>query len=213
MGLNTEGSRDYVGVARRDFGTTDPGQRSADGELSTPIASGVLTGRIIAAAGDLALIGVLAQEGGVVDRQQGGLDEATSRLPSHDVADLGEPGIGDEPTLWGAERLGQDAAVVIVKRGPNAGSRFRLDQAVTSAGRHPRSDIFLDDATVSRDHAQFRKEMDGYRLVDTGSLNGTYVNHKPIQSVTLANGDEIGMGNFHLVFLARDPDVERRPGP
>ena len=76
--------------------------------------------------------------------------------------------------------------MLVVRRGPNAGSRFRLDQPVTSAGRHPESDIFLDDVSVSRRHAEFRSENGEYLVVDTGSLNGTYVNRKPAESVALA---------------------------
>jgi len=91
--------------------------------------------------------------------------------------------------------------MLVVKRGPNAGSLFRLDQPVTSAGRHPDSGIFLDDVSVSRRHAEFRTVNGECLVVDTGSLNGTYVNRKPVESVALANGDEIQMGKFHLVFL------------
>jgi pSer/pThr/pTyr-binding forkhead associated (FHA) protein len=94
-----------------------------------------------------------------------------------------------------------DPAVLVVKRGPNAGSRFPLDQPVTSAGRHPGSDIFLDDVTVSRRHAEFRREGGEFNVVDVGSLNGTYVNREPIDSAELTNGDEIHMGKFRLVFL------------
>jgi predicted component of type VI protein secretion system len=97
--------------------------------------------------------------------------------------------------------------VLVVKRGPNAGSRFRLDQPVTSVGRHPDSDIFLDDVSVSRRHAEFRRENGEYLVVDTGSLNGTYVNRKPVESVALTNGDEIQMGKFRLVFLNRPHDT------
>ena len=93
--------------------------------------------------------------------------------------------------------------MLVVKRGPNAGSRFRLDQPVTSAGRHPDSDIFLDDFSISRRHAEFRRETGEYLVVDTASLNGTYVNRKPVDSAALANGDEIQMGKFRLVFLSR----------
>ena len=95
------------------------------------------------------------------------------------------------------------SAVLVVKRGPNAGSRFPLDQPVTSAGRHPNSDIFLDDVTVSRRHAEFRRENDEFRIVDIGSLIGTYVNREPVASAVLANGDEIQIGKFRLVFLTR----------
>jgi pSer/pThr/pTyr-binding forkhead associated (FHA) protein len=92
-------------------------------------------------------------------------------------------------------------AVLVVNRGPNAGSRFPLHQAVTSAGRDPRSDIFLDDVTVSRHHAEFRSGRDELQVVDSGSLNGTYVNGQPIESAVLTNGDEIQMGKFRLVLL------------
>ena len=99
------------------------------------------------------------------------------------------------------EELPSGSALLVVKRGPNAGSRFLLDQPITSAGRHPDSDIFLDDVVVSRQHAEFRREDGEFRIVDTGSLNGTYVNGKPVQSAMLANCDEIQIGKFHLVFL------------
>jgi len=75
------------------------------------------------------------------------------------------------------------SALVVVKRGPNAGSRFLLDQPVTSAGRHPGSNIFLDDVTVSRRHAEFRWENDEVHIIDVGSLNGTYVNRQAAESV------------------------------
>ena len=93
------------------------------------------------------------------------------------------------------------SAMLVVKRGPNAGSRFPLHHAVTSAGRDPGSDIFLDDMTVSRRHAEFRSERGELQVVDVGSLNGTYVNGQPVDSAALANDDEIQMGKFRLVLL------------
>lgn len=92
--------------------------------------------------------------------------------------------------------------MLVVKRGANAGARFLLDQATTTAGRHPEADIFLDDVTVSRRHAEFRKNEDAYEVVDVGSLNGTYVNKEPQNSHVLRDGDEIQIGKFRLVFLA-----------
>jgi pSer/pThr/pTyr-binding forkhead associated (FHA) protein len=92
-------------------------------------------------------------------------------------------------------------AVLVVKRGPAAGSRFLLAQTVTSAGRHLDSDICLYDVTVSRRHAEFHLRGVEFRLFDVGSLNGTYVNREPIVSIVLANGDEIQMGKSRLVFL------------
>jgi len=76
-----------------------------------------------------------------------------------------------------------------------------LDRDVTTAGRHPDSDIFLDDVTVSRRHAEFRKKDGGYSVTDVGSLNGTYVNREPTDSISLSNGDEVQIGKFRLVFF------------
>ena len=106
-----------------------------------------------------------------------------------------------EGQLFGAEALPPGSALLVVKRGPNAGSRFLLDQPTTTAGRHPNSDIFLDDITVSRRHAQFRCVSGEFQVVDVGSLNRTYVNREPVDSAVLANGDEVQLGKFRLVFL------------
>lgn len=95
------------------------------------------------------------------------------------------------------------AAMLVVYRGPNAGTRFPLDQEITTAGRDRRSDLFLDDVTVSRHHAEFHWDSGELRIVDVGSLNGTYVNGQRIDSAVLANGDEIQMGKFRLVSLIR----------
>ncbi|MFZ1178837.1 MAG: FHA domain-containing protein [Mycobacterium sp.] len=108
-----------------------------------------------------------------------------------------------EAEVWEVEELSNGSALLVVKRGPNAGARFLLDQSVTSAGRHPGSDIFLDDVTVSRRHAEFRRENGEFRVVDLDSLNGTYLNREPVQSAVLASGDEIHIGKFRLVFLTR----------
>ena len=112
-----------------------------------------------------------------------------------------------EPADTGVERLPPGTALLVVKRGPNAGSRFLLDQPTTSAGRHPDSDIFLDDVTVSRRHAEFRLGDNEFQVVDVGSLNGTYVNREPVDSATLSNGDEVQIGKFRLVFLSGPRDA------
>ncbi len=112
-----------------------------------------------------------------------------------------ESGASQDSAVSGAEGLPSGSALLVVKRGPNAGSRFLLDQPVTTAGRHPDSDIFLDDVTVSRRHAEFRRDGDKFEVVDVGSLNGTYVNREPKNSADLANGDEVQVGKFRLVFL------------
>lgn len=92
------------------------------------------------------------------------------------------------------------SALLIAHSGPNQGARFLLDQDVTQAGRHPEVDVFLDDVTVSRKHAQFRRTDDGFMLVDSGSLNGTYVNQDRVDSVRLVNGAEVQIGKFRLTF-------------
>jgi pSer/pThr/pTyr-binding forkhead associated (FHA) protein len=137
-------------------------------------------------------------------------DQTPEELPGETTSDFG-PDFLDEPDPTSAaaaeagvgtiEGLPSGSALLVVKRGPNAGSRFLLDQPVTSAGRHPDSDIFLDDITVSRRHAEFRLENGEFRVLDIGSLNGTYVNGQPVDSAVLANGDEIQLGKFRLVFL------------
>ena len=116
------------------------------------------------------------------------------------------PAASAESAVSGVEGLPAGSALLVVKRGPNAGSRFLLDQPTTSAGRHPDSDIFLDDVTVSRRHAEFRLENSEFQVVDVGSLNGTYVNREPVDSAVLANGDEVQIGKFRLVFLTGPKD-------
>lgn len=113
-----------------------------------------------------------------------------------------ESGAGTTPAVAGNDNLPVGAALLVVKRGPNAGSRFLLDQETTTAGRHPESDIFLDDVTVSRRHAEFRMNDGEFEVVDVGSLNGTYVNREPKNSQLLSTGDEVQIGKFRLVFLA-----------
>ncbi|MEU3697072.1 FHA domain-containing protein [Streptomyces griseoviridis] len=101
------------------------------------------------------------------------------------------------------EALPLGSALLVVRRGPNSGSRFLLDGELTTAGRHPQSDIFLDDVTVSRRHVEFRRQPDGsFTVADVGSLNGTYVNRERIDQVALSNGDEVQIGKYRLVFYA-----------
>ncbi len=93
--------------------------------------------------------------------------------------------------------------VLVATRGPNAGSEFALEHVITTIGRHPESDIFLDDVTVSRRHVEVERTTTGYVVRDVGSLNGTYVNQTIIEGDTaLTNGDEVQVGRFKLVFLA-----------
>jgi len=101
-----------------------------------------------------------------------------------------------------AEELEPGQALLVVKRGANAGSTFLIDKDVTTAGRHPESDIFLDDVTVSRRHAEVRRADDKFFVRDLGSLNGTYVNRERVEETELASGDELQIGKFKLVFFA-----------
>jgi hypothetical protein len=97
----------------------------------------------------------------------------------------------------------EDGGVLVVKRGPNAGTRYVLSEGVASVGRHPDSELFLDDVTVSRRHAEVRRVGDHYTVRDVGSLNGTYLNRERIEDEeTVGNGDEIQVGKFRLIFLA-----------
>jgi pSer/pThr/pTyr-binding forkhead associated (FHA) protein len=93
-------------------------------------------------------------------------------------------------------------ALLVVQRGPGSGSRFLLDADVVTAGRHPESEIFLDDVTVSRRHAQFDRSGDTFTVSDVGSLNGTYVNRDRIDKVQLKDGDEVQIGKYRLVFFS-----------
>jgi len=129
--------------------------------------------------------------------------ETTSVFREEFIKELdANAGTPSETADTAVERLSPGTALLVVKRGPNAGSRFLLDQATTSAGRHPDSDIFLDDVTVSRRHAEFRLGDNEFQVVDVGSLNGTYVNREPVDTASLSNGDEVQIGKFRLVFLS-----------
>ena len=111
------------------------------------------------------------------------------------------------------EALPVGTALLVVRRGPNAGSRFLLDSDLTTVGRHPGSDIFLDDVTVSRRHAEFYRHARGFTVRDVGSLNGTYVNRDRIEESDLNDGDEVQVGKFRLVFLlGRRYQAERGGG-
>ena len=99
------------------------------------------------------------------------------------------------------EDLQEGQALLVVKRGPNAGSQFLIEKDVTTAGRHPESDIFLDDITVSRRHAEVRRKDTNFFVHDMGSLNGTYVNRERVENTQLANGDELQIGKFKLAFF------------
>ncbi len=96
-----------------------------------------------------------------------------------------------------------DAAVLIVRSGAQAGDRFTLKEGPTRLGRHPDSEIMLDDITVSRRHVSLEHTDEGWVVTDAGSLNGTYVNQERIDRAVLHHGDELQVGKFRLVLFER----------
>jgi pSer/pThr/pTyr-binding forkhead associated (FHA) protein len=105
------------------------------------------------------------------------------------------------------DALPSGSALLIVQRGPNAGARFLLDQDVTTVGRHPNADIFLDDVTVSRRHAEFRRNGTSFMIDDLASLNGTYFDGVRIDSALLDDGAEVQIGKFKFTFFASRADL------
>jgi len=127
--------------------------------------------------------------------------ETTAALPDEHFDELHEPTSPSAEEAVSGLELATGSALLVVKRGPNVGARFFLDRDFMTAGRHPDSDIFLDNITVSRRHAEFRRETGKFRIFDAGSLNGTYINRQPVDSAVLANRDEIQIGKVRLVFF------------
>ncbi|NHA70000.1 FHA domain-containing protein [Phycicoccus flavus] len=140
--------------------------------------------------------------------QRGAVPEPTTmRLQAVEGTTRVEPQQEGEHVLTKADLATVDAlrpgtALLVVLRGPNTGARFLLDDDEVSSGRHPDSDIFLDDVTVSRKHAVFRRSGSTFVVQDVGSLNGTYVNRDLVDEATLGTGDEVQIGKFRLVFYA-----------
>jgi hypothetical protein len=150
-----------------------------------------------------------APAAGTADREAPG--ESTSTItfgaPVKGSAEHAEERSLNDADAAAVDALPAGSALLVVQRGPSAGSRFLLDTDVVSAGRHPESEIFLDDVTVSRRHAEFRRGPEGYRVADVGSLNGTYVNRDRIDEVTLQGGDEVQIGKYRLVYFASHAGV------
>jgi pSer/pThr/pTyr-binding forkhead associated (FHA) protein len=125
--------------------------------------------------------------------------------------DAGEPTMSFEAVeedggeAGGADELGEGATLVIRTGGGRAGEQFAIDRARMTIGRAPQSDVFLDDITVSRDHALLEHRDDGLHLTDRASLNGTYVNRHRVETVRLADGDELQIGKYRLTYIERAP--------
>jgi pSer/pThr/pTyr-binding forkhead associated (FHA) protein len=138
--------------------------------------------------------------GGMPDEVQ-----STLRFSEDLLAELGSDLSRDEQLA--IEALPSGSALLIVKRGANAGARFLLDQDVTTVGRHPNADIFLDDVTVSRRHAEFLREGKKFLVRDLASLNGTYFDGQRIEKVSVTDGSEVQVGKFRLTFFASRADL------
>ncbi|HWE57987.1 MAG TPA: FHA domain-containing protein [Acidimicrobiales bacterium] len=136
--------------------------------------------------------------GAVLERLSAG-DPATTTITLAPVEAAGE--VGEEEITVSLDDHPAGVGLLVVKRGPNAGSRFTLGDAVTTIGRHPQSDIFLDDVTVSRRHAEVSHTDGQFTVTDAGSLNGTYLNRERIERASIHSGDELQIGKFRLVFL------------
>jgi hypothetical protein len=126
-------------------------------------------------------------------------DDATITL-QHPADDTGETSVEDHDVTL--VEIPHGSGVLVVTRGSNMGARYLLRENITRAGRHPESDIFLDDITVSRRHVEIT-HVDGSTFIirDVGSLNGTYVNRERIEEASLLPGDEVQIGKFKLVYL------------
>jgi pSer/pThr/pTyr-binding forkhead associated (FHA) protein len=130
------------------------------------------------------------------------LPEETSTIPLIE-ADTEEMSVDD---VTAVENLPSGSAMLLVQRGPDAGARFLLDTDVVTVGRHPDSDIFLDDISVSRRHANFTRSEGRYVISDLGSLNGSYVNRDRIDTdVVLSGGDEVQIGKYRLIYFSGSP--------
>ncbi|WP_127820006.1 FHA domain-containing protein [Microbacterium sp. CPCC 204701] len=114
-----------------------------------------------------------------------------------------------EAELESIDALPSGAALLLVRSGPTAGARYLLDTDVTTVGRHPEADIFFDDVTVSRRHAEITRTGTAFELVDQRSLNGTYVNGERVDRATLSNGAEVRVGKFRLNFFVSPADLRQ----
>jgi pSer/pThr/pTyr-binding forkhead associated (FHA) protein len=143
-----------------------------------------------------------ARLAGVVEDAAGEVDStSTITFGSREITETAERPL-DPVDAAAVDALPAGHALLVVQRGPGAGSRFLLADDLVEAGRHPDSDIFLDDVTVSRKHAEFARSLNDFRVRDVGSLNGTYVNRDRIEDVPLQDGDEVQIGKYRLVFFA-----------
>ncbi|MFM5905284.1 MAG: FHA domain-containing protein [Micrococcales bacterium] len=141
-----------------------------------------------------------ADKGGNARDEVGSTQHFNSDLIGAQSGDLSVEEIG------AIEALPSGSALLVVKRGADIGARFLLDQDVTTAGRHPNADIFLDDVTVSRRHAEFHRHGTTFEVKDLASLNGTYFDGVRIENALLDDGAEVQIGKFRMTFYASPLD-------
>jgi hypothetical protein len=126
---------------------------------------------------------------------------ASCGAPTHE-ATAEFPPVAGAPEPMTKEPVDLDGPVLVVRRGPEVGERFYLDRERLTVGRDPESGIFLNDITVSRDHAVLTRSGGEVSIEDVGSLNGVYVNGASITRCALHNGDQVQIGRFQMVFLS-----------
>ena len=130
--------------------------------------------------------------------------DATRTIPII-LEDIRSAGEQSTVVLEAIRDLPAGNALLLVERGPDTGAKYLLDTDQATAGRHPKSDIFLDDITVSRHHCRFVRSHEGFSLEDLGSLNGTYVNKVLVETPSpLRQGDEVQIGKFRMVFCVSE---------
>lgn len=111
------------------------------------------------------------------------------------------------PELEAIQALPSGSALLLVRSGPTAGARYLLDSDTTTVGRHPDADIFFDDVTVSRRHAEVLRSGKSFEIVDQRSLNGTYVDGERLDRGVLRNGAEVRIGKFRVNFFSSPHDL------
>ena len=140
------------------------------------------------------------------DKKSEGQDQDATRTFSEELIPNDVNALSEEEQL-AVDSLPSGNALLIVRRGPNRGSRFLLDTNLTSLGRHPNADIFLDDVTVSRRHSEISRGGSVFTIKDLVSLNGTYFEGKRVESATLVNGSELQVGKYHFTFYSSKRDA------
>lgn len=151
------------------------------------------------------------------DVVRAGHDEASPVTSMHDTtqtfghdSDLSFVPFGADLTATERESIAAlpaGSALFLVRSGATAGARYLLDTDLTTVGRHPEADIFFDDVTVSRRHAEIIRTGAVFEIVDLRSLNGTYLNGERLDRGTLSNGSELRVGKFRLTFFVSPSDL------